>query len=365
MSETIQSESDRPASRDTVLEVRDVEVTYDMARGRARVLNGVSLDVRRGETIAVVGESGSGKSMFASTMMNAVVDPGVVSGEIIYHPPEGEPINLMELNDRQLKRVRWEEIAMVYQGAMNAFNPTQNVRTHFTETFDAHDVDRRDGLERARGIIEDLNLDPDRILDAYQHELSGGEKQRALLALSLVFNPEVLILDEPTAALDLLMQRNILSLLYEIKDEYDLTMVFISHDMPVVSGFADRLAVMYAFNIVELGTAREVVLNPEHPYTRLMLRATLDLSTPVDGTRTIPGDTPDPINVPSGCAFNPRCPIAEDRCQVEDPELRAEEGDDHEVACFYPDAAVDRIPVTLFDDEPPDGGPGADGGDRQ
>jgi len=361
MSETIQSSPDGPATGDTVLEVRDAEVTYDMARGRARVLNNVSLDVERGETIGIVGESGSGKSMFASTMMNAVVDPGVVTGEIIYHPPEGDPINLLELSDRQLKRVRWEEISMVYQGAMNAFNPTQNIRAHFTETFDAHDVDRADGLEQAREIIADLNLDPDRVLDAYQHELSGGEKQRALLALSLVFNPEVLILDEPTAALDLLMQRNILSLLYEIKDEYDLTLVFISHDIPVVSGFADRLAVMYAFNIVELGEARELLLEPEHPYTRLMLRATLDLSTPVDETRTIPGDTPDPINVPSGCPFNPRCPVAEDRCEVEEPELRAEEGGDHEVSCFYPDTAVDRIPISLFEE---DGDEGVEEGDR-
>jgi oligopeptide/dipeptide ABC transporter ATP-binding protein len=335
---------------DTILEMRDVEVTYEMGRGRARVLDGIDLDIRRGETIALVGESGSGKTMLASTMMDAVVDPGVTSGEVLYHPEEGDPINLLELNQRQLKRLRWEEIAMVYQGAMNAFNPTQDIKAHFTETFDAHDIDRQSGLKRARDLLQQLNLDSDRILDSYQHELSGGEKQRALLALSLVFDPEVLILDEPTAALDILMQRNILSILYDLQEMYDLTLVFITHDMPIVSGFADRIAVMYAFQVVELGRARDVLLNPEHPYTRLMLRSTLDLSMPVEATRTIEGQTPDPINVPTGCRFHPRCPAADDRCEVEDPELRGDS--EHEAACFYPDVGRNRIPVTLEEDEP-------------
>lgn len=339
------------SDEDTILEIRNVEVSYEMARGRARVLDGIDLDIQRGETIAFVGESGSGKTMLASTMMDAVVDPGVTTGEVVYHPEDGDPIDLLELNGRQLNRVRWEEISMVYQGAMNAFNPTQDIETHFTETFDAHDVDRKSGRERARDLLRELNLDPDRIFDSYQHELSGGEKQRVLLALSLVFDPEVLILDEPTAALDILMQRNILSILYDIQERYDLTMVFITHDMPVVSGFADRIAVLYAFQVVELGDAREVLLDPEHPYTRLMLRSTLDLSTPVDAVRTIEGKTPDPINVPSGCRFHPRCPAADDRCEVEDPKLRGETGSGHEVACFYPDVGKERIPVSLEEGE--------------
>jgi len=339
------------ADGETVLEVRDVEVTFDMARGRARVLDGIDLDIKRGETLAFVGESGSGKTMLASTLMNAVFDPGVATGEVLYYPEDGEPVDILDLNQRQLNRLRWEEIAMVYQGAMNAFNPTQDIGTHFKETFDAHDVDRQDGLERARDLLRELNLEPQRILDSYQHELSGGEKQRALLALSLVFDPEVLILDEPTAALDLLMQRNILSILYDIQERYDLTLVFITHDLPVVAGFADRLAVMYAFDIVEFGEARDVLLNPDHPYTRLMLRSTLDLTMPLDEARTIEGETPDPINVPQGCPFHPRCPAADDRCEVEEPELRSEQGSDHEVACFYPDIGRERIPVTLEEDE--------------
>lgn len=333
--------------RDTVIEVRDVRVTYEMNRGRARVLNDVSIEIKHEETFGIVGESGCGKSMFASTLMDAVVDPGIVTGEIIYHPKDGEPVNLLDVSERRLNRIRWEEIAIASQEALDAFNPTLSIRKHFEETFDAHDVDRDDGLERAREILEELNLNPERILDSYQHELSGGEKQRSMLALSLVFNPEVLILDEPTAALDLVTQRNILSLLYDLKDEYDLTVVFISHDIPTISGFADRLAVMYAFEFVEIGEAREVLLNPEHPYTRLLLRSTLDLTTPLDEAQTIKGTTPDSINVPEGCPFHPRCPAADDRCSAEEPELRAEEGSDHEVACFYPDVGAERIPVSL------------------
>jgi len=340
------------ADTDPVLEIRDARVTYDKSRGRARVVDDVSFDIRRGETFAIVGESGSGKSTLGSVMMDAVEDPGVVTGEVRYYPEEGaEPINLLELNRRETRRVRWEEIALVSQAATNSFNPTIKIRQHFTDTFDAHDVDRDEGMERARGVLRDLNLEPERILDAHQHELSGGEKQRAMLALSLVFDPEVIILDEPTAGLDLLVQRNILSLLYNIKDDYDLTLVFISHDIPIVSGFADRMAVMYAFEFVESGSARDVLLSPEHPYTRLMAQADLSIDTSADEVAVIDGEPPDPINVPSGCPFHPRCPIADDRCEVEEPELRPEEGSDHQVACFYPDLATDRIPLTLSDSQ--------------
>lgn len=361
MSDIHEPNDDGQSERDTVLDVRDLRVTYEMGRGRARVLDDVDVEIRRGETLGVIGESGSGKSMFAAALLDAVEDPGVVSGEIIYHPPEGDPVDLLDLSARELRRVRWAEIGLVYQGAMNAFNPSLPIRTHFTETFDAHDVDRDAGMAEARETLRNLNLDPGRILDAHQHELSGGERQRVLLALSIVFDPEVIILDEPTAGLDLLVQRYILNRLYEIGESYDVTLIYISHDIPTVAGFAERLAVMYAFEIVEFGTVREVLLSPDHPYTRLMLGATLDLTTPIEDTRHIDGETPDPVNVPAGCPFHPRCPVADDRCEVEEPELRAENGGTHEVACFYPDLATERIPVSL---EEPDVDSWTDGADR-
>lgn len=347
MSQRIQSDAVDSAREDIVLEMKDVEVTYEMERGRARVLDNINVEIERGETFGILGESGCGKTMFGSTLMNAVEEPGVVTGEIIYHPEDGEPVDILDVSDRRLNLIRWEELAMAYQGSGEAFNPSQDMRTHFQETFDAHDVDRDQGIEKAKDLLQTLNLDPERILESHQHELSGGEKQRVLIALSLVFDPEVLILDEPTAALDVLMQRNILSLLHNIKEEYDITLVLITHDIPIAAAFADRIAVMYAFDIVELGDAREVLLNADHPYMRLMAQSTLDLDASIDRVATIEGTTPDPINVPSGCPFHPRCPVSDDRCEIEEPELRAEEGDDHEVACFYPDQATERIPLNI------------------
>lgn len=348
MTISMDASSAESTTRDTVLELRDIRVTYETSRGHATVVDDVSIDIERGETLAIVGESGSGKSTLGSVLIDEVQDPGITTGELLYYPEEGsDPINVLELSERQLRRVRWEEISFVSQAATNSFNPTITIRQHFTETFEAHDVNRAEGLERAREVLEDFNLEPERILDAHQHNLSGGEKQRAMLALSLVFDPEVVILDEPAAGLDLLVQRNILSLLYEIKDEYDLTLVMISHDIPIVAGFADRMAVMYAFQFVEVGQAREVLLSPEHPYTRLMSQSNLSLDKSFDDVMVMDGEPPDPVSVPSGCSFHPRCPISDDRCETEEPELRAEEGGTHEVACFYPDKAVDRIPLSI------------------
>jgi oligopeptide/dipeptide ABC transporter ATP-binding protein len=347
MSETFGTRTAASESEDVVLDITDAEVTFEMARGRARVLDNINLQIERGETFCIIGESGCGKSMFGSSLLNAVDDPGQLSGEITYYPDEGEPINLLELNNRQLRQVRWDEISIVFQGAMNAFNPTHDMRTHFTETLATHNRDPDEGMERARELLEDVNLNPDRILDSYQHELSGGERQRTLLALSLLLEPEVLILDEPTAALDLLMQRKILRLLHDIKEEHDLTLLLISHDIPVIAGFADRVAVMYAFRHIERGDAEDILLNPEHPYTRMLLQSTLSLDVPIEEISTIPGTTPDPVNVPQGCPYHPRCPVSEDRCEEEDPVLQAPEGSNHELACFYPDAARAEIPVSI------------------
>jgi len=350
MQTNARTEGFRQESTDVVLEVTDGRVTFDMARGRSRVVNDVDLSIRRGETLAIVGESGSGKSTLGAMLVDAVQDPGTATGGVHYYPGDGrDPIEILDAGDRTQRQIRWEEISIVSQAATNAFNPTIPIRRHFTDTFVAHDVPREEGLDRAREVLADLDLDPDTILDAHQHELSGGQKQRAQLALSLVLDPEVVILDEPTAGLDLIVQRNFLSLIYEIKEEYNFTLVLISHDMPVVSGLADRIAVMYAFEIVERGEAREILLSPEHPYTRLMTRAHLGAERDTDEVKPIAGDPPDSINVPTGCPFHPRCPVADDRCEVEDPELRGADGRDHEVACFYPTEAVESIPHSVID----------------
>ncbi|WP_266082073.1 ABC transporter ATP-binding protein [Haladaptatus caseinilyticus] len=335
---------------DVVLEVRNASVTFDMERGESRVLNDVNLEIMRDEVLGVVGESGSGKSMFADSLLNAVVDPGEFSGEIIYHPEEGEPVDLHSLAPSELKEVRWEEVSFMVQGAQSAFNPTMTVRSHFWETLNEHDYDIGAGMERAREILTDLHLDADIVLDSYPHELSGGMKQRALIALSLILKPNVLVMDEPTAALDLLMQRSIISLLNRLKEKYGLTMVFITHDLSLVSDIADRLGVMYAFEFIELGKTKDILRRPAHPYTRSLLNSVPNLATVEEEMEAIPGSAPDPVDIPDGCSYHPRCPLADEQCRRANPEMFGL-GNDQGAACFYPDEARERLQLNYLPDD--------------
>ncbi|WP_424005176.1 ABC transporter ATP-binding protein (plasmid) [Haloarcula salina] len=332
-------------AHDTILEMRNTSVTFDMDHGQSRVLDDVDIDIRRNEIFGIVGESGSGKSMLASALLDAVVDPGVLSGEITYHPEDGASQNILEYDKSELKQYRWEEVAMVFQGAMSSFNPVREIRTHFVETLTAHDYDVDEGMERARQLLRDLYLDPDRVLDAYPHELSGGMKQRALIALSLILEPEVLVMDEPTAALDLLMQRSIISLIDRLKERYDLTIVFITHDLPLVADLADRIGVLYAFEFAEIGPTDEILEHASHPYTRLLLKSTPNLESPIEAMRPVEGSAPDPVNVPSGCSFHPRCPLADEQCETTDPEPYTVT-DAHHVDCHHWEESSDAIPMT-------------------
>jgi len=331
---------------ETILEVRDATVTFDMDRGTSTVLDGVSMDIEKNEILGVVGESGSGKSMFASALLNAVVEPGQLSGEVIYHPEDGDPVNLANADREVMKRYRWKEISMVFQGAMSSFNPTQSVGAHFRETIAAHDHDMASGMDHARQLLQDLHLDPARVLGSYPHELSGGMQQRALIALSLVLKPRVLVMDEPTAALDLLMQRSILGLLESLQEEYDLTVVFITHDLPLVAGLADRLAVLYAFEMAEVGPADQMLSAPAHPYTRDLLNAVPNLNTPLDEMAAIEGSAPDPVGGHDGCRYAERCPLATEECRSTDPPF-ATVDDDHSAACYHWEEAREEIPLAL------------------
>jgi oligopeptide/dipeptide ABC transporter ATP-binding protein len=305
-----------------------------MDRGTATVLDDVSLELDRHEILGVVGESGSGKSMLAAAMLDVVEEPGQLTGEVTYYPPDDDPIELVSASQKELSNILWEEISMVFQGAMSSFNPTMDFREHFVETLEAHDYDVTAGVERARELLADLYLDPDRVLDAYPHELSGGMKQRALVALALVLEPEVLVMDEPTAALDLLMQRSIVGLLSELQAKYDLTMVFITHDLPLVTKLADRIGVLYAFEFAEVGVTDEIVADPRHPYTRALLNATPNLEAPLSEMRPIAGSAPDPVAVPAGCPYHERCPLATDECREVKPEMEAA-SETHGVACHH------------------------------
>lgn len=340
---SVQSDSD------VVLELDDVSVTFD--GGESNVLNDVSFTVERGETIGIVGESGSGKSMFASSLLDAVVEPGEVSGEITFYPADREPVTISDLSQSELKeQVRWKELTFVVQSAQSAFNPTMSIRQHFLETFNTHDVDKREGMKDARETCKDLYLNPDQVLGSYPHQLSGGMKQRALLALSVVLDPEVLILDEPTASLDLLMQRAIITLLSDIKEKYDLTIVFVTHNLNLISVIADRLGVMYAFEFVELGPTEEILTRATHPYTRALLNSVPNISSSVETMRGISGKSPSPKQVPSGCSYHTRCPISTESCREEDPPLDPV-GDDHTAACLYSESARDEVPLEIGTEE--------------
>lgn len=334
-------------SNDPIIEARNVSVTYDLEHQEAMVLDDVDVDLRREEVLGVVGESGSGKSMLANTMMDAVQKPGITTGEIRYYPePDADPVHVLELSDEELRSLRWEEISMVFQGALSSFNPTLSIGGHFEETLRAHDYDVEEGMERARQLLSDLYLEPDRILQSYAHELSGGMSQRALIALSLVLEPKVLLMDEPTGALDLLMQRSILSLLEDLKEKYDLTLLFITHDLPLVAGVADRLAILYAFELAEVGPSEQVVRESRHPYTRALLKAVPNLDAPLETMQPIGGTAPNPAHVPDGCHYAPRCPLATEECHTQDPPWY-DVGDEQRSACFHYDEAEDAVPFDV------------------
>ncbi|EMA46848.1 oligopeptide/dipeptide ABC transporter, ATPase subunit [Halococcus morrhuae DSM 1307] len=341
--------SDEHAARDTVIESNGVSVKFGMGRGTSTVLDNASLDIYSGEILGVVGESGSGKSMFASALLDAVVEPGVVSGDITYHNENGDDIDILGLSDEELRRLRWEDISMVFQGAMSSFNPTMRIRGHFKETLKAHDYDVAEGMERAEQLLRDLYLDPERVLASYPHELSGGMSQRALIALSLILEPNLLVMDEPTAALDLLMQRTILQLLEDIQERYDLTIVFITHDLPLVASLADRLAVMYAFHFVEKGPTERIIESPKHPYTRALLRSVPNLDMSLSQMQPVEGSSPDPVNPPAGCSYHPRCPLADKTCQTQDPAFQSV-GENHTAACHHWEDSAETIPLS-FEDE--------------
>jgi oligopeptide/dipeptide ABC transporter ATP-binding protein len=339
------TEPPRQSDKDVIFEARDVSVSFDMEGDESRVLDSVDFDVYRGETLGVVGESGSGKSMFASALLNAVVEPGQVTGDVTYYPEERDPVTVTDLTESELKEeIRWKEMAFVVQSAQSAFNPTMTIRQHYIETLEAHGVGRQEGLERARELCRDLYLNPEQVLPSYPHELSGGMKQRALLALGVILDPEVVVLDEPTAALDLLMQRAIVSLLADIKEKYDLTLVFVTHDLNLISLIADRLAVMYAFEFIEVAPTEQILNDAAHPYTRALLNAVPTISAPISTMTGIPGSTPNPKDVPAGCSYNPRCPIAKEECRIDDPQLDPIH-EEHSAACFYPDEARSEIGI--------------------
>lgn len=318
----------------SVLEVRDLRLEYHSRRGPVQALRGITFDLYEGEILALIGESGCGKSTLGFAMMRLNPGNSRVTGGTVTLIDGEKRREILSLSDGEVRRLRWTDMAMVLQAALNAFNPVLRIEEHFMDTAQAHGLhDRAEVIKRATRLLTAVQLDPNRVLPSYPHELSGGMRQRVLLALGLLMNPKILILDEPTTALDILTQRAIIELLKKLKETFNFTLIFISHDLSLAAELADRVATMYAGQIVELTDVFTTFERPCHPYTVGLIHAVPTLHGELQALRSIPGAPPDLVDPPSGCKFHPRCPHATERCREEEPAV-TEAAPGHFVACL-------------------------------
>jgi peptide/nickel transport system ATP-binding protein len=315
---------------ENIIEVRGLTVDFPLRRGTGRAVNNVDFDIPKGKITAVVGESGSGKSTLASAILRVVSSPGLISaGSVIY---KGKDV--LQYSKEELQKYRWEEVSMVFQAAQNALNPVMTVKEQIIETVQAHtkEMTEEDILTKASKLLEYVRLEPKRVLGSYPHELSGGMKQRVMIAFALLMDPELVILDEPTTALDVITQDYIFDILAQIHKDLGITMMLNTHDIGVVAKVADRIGVMYAGHIVEVGDIYTIFENSDHPYTTGLMNAAPSLIEELKDKDPIKGSPPDIFNLPTGCPFNPRCNDARDICFKEKP-TSVRRGDDHIVSC--------------------------------
>ena len=314
----------------TVLSVRDLEVAYKTQAGPIPAVRGVDLDIEKGEVLGLAGESGCGKSTIVNAILRLLPAGTTVSGEVLLN---GE--NVLAMKPGRMRAVRWTEASVIFQGAMHALNPVQRIGDQLAEAIIIHgQAGEREAMVRVGALLEQVGLPPRRLKD-YPHELSGGQKQRVMIAMALACNPSLIIADEPTTALDVMVQAQVLRLLNDLQRELGLAMLFITHDLSVLVEVCDRLAIMYAGRIIEEGLSQEVFEQPAHPYT-----AALAAAFPAIGDMRfrrkpsgLGGDPPQPDAVPSGCSFHPRCPVAFEPCPDTIPELYPS-GEGRRAACL-------------------------------
>jgi peptide/nickel transport system ATP-binding protein len=328
-------------NNESVLKVEDVSVEYKTRRGNVLATNRVSFDLRQGEALALIGESGSGKTTLALAIVRMLASSARITKGRIHYTRDGVTRNVLELSDKELRAFRWHDCAMVFQGAQNAFNPVLRIRDQFADTARAHGYSDKNWIrERTLELLKLVRLDPERVYNSYPHELSGGMRQRTLLALGVMLDPQVVILDEPTTALDILTQRAVIEVLKEMQQRLNFSIIFISHDLALAAEMADRVATMYAGEIIETGSVDQIFYECLHPYTLGLLRSVPKLSHGQDELVSIPGNPPNLIDPPSGCKFHPRCIFATDRCKVESPPL-AHYGDGHMAACWHTENVIE------------------------
>jgi oligopeptide/dipeptide ABC transporter ATP-binding protein len=315
-----------------LLQVRGLQTWFDTPAGMARVLDGLDLDIGRGEILGLVGESGSGKSVTAYSIMRLLRPPGrIVGGEVLL---EGR--DLLALPERRMREVRGKEISMIFQDPRGFLDPVARVGAVLNEIYRTHEhASRREAKERALELLRAVGLPaPARVYRSYPHELSGGMAQRAMIALALACSPKLLIADEPTTALDVTIQIQIVRLLADLRERLGLTILLITHNLSVVAEVCDRVEVMYAGEIVERAPALEVFERPRHPYTVGLLGARPRIGSVEERLSDIPGRVPDLLALPPGCRFHPRCYLGDERCRREAPDLRTV-ATDHRSRCHY------------------------------
>jgi oligopeptide/dipeptide ABC transporter ATP-binding protein len=305
----------------SLLEVTNLRTVFHTERGTARAVDGVSFSVSAGEALGIVGESGCGKSVTSLSILRLIATP---PGEIM----EGSSVRLkgrelLSLTEKQMREVRGNDIAMIFQEPMTSLNPVHKVGEQVAEAIRVHrKVERREAWGRAVEMLRLVGIPaPDQRAHDYPHQLSGGQRQRVMIAIALSCDPDLLIADEPTTALDVTIQAQILDLLAELRERLGMALMLITHDLGVVAGVCDRVVVMYAGRIVEEGPVASVFANPRHPYTQGLLRAIPRLDAPEARLAVIPGQVPSPADWPSGCRFHPRCPFAWDDCRAAEPDL--------------------------------------------
>lgn len=312
-----------------VLSVKDLRMYYSTMAGEVKAVDGLSFDVNESEVLGIVGESGCGKSSLAQTLMKLLpTNARIVSGQVVVEGSDIVPISDSEVR----RRIRWSKIAMIPQGAMNAMNPVFKVGDQIVEAITAHtDDSKSEAQKKTAKLLELVGIDPARAR-YYPHEFSGGMKQRSMIAMSLALSPVILIADEPTTALDVIVQAGIISLLLQIKKELGTAIILISHDLALVAQMSDSVAIMYAGKFSEYGSARDVYKVPLHPYTLGLLGAFADITKPKEALTSVPGSPPDLVIPPSGCRFHPRCPYAKQICSDQEPAFE-EAFRGHFVAC--------------------------------
>ena len=336
-------------SPDILLSVRGLCVDYGLGEDAVHAVVDADLELRRGEVLGLAGESGSGKSTLAYAITRLLRPPGVITAGSAYF---GSSVNLLSAGQRELRGLRWNEIAVVLQSSMNALNPVLSIGTQFSDVLRAHrpDMSRADRRARSGQLLEMVGIPADR-LSSYPHELSGGMRQRVMIAMALALEPRIIIMDEPTTALDVVTQREILEELMALRERLDFAVLFITHDLSLLVEVADSIAVMYAGRLVERASARGLFSAPRHPYSLGLLSSFPPLHGPHRHMTGIPGSPPDLRSLPGGCVFHPRCKYVMDRCLTESPPLVRLSGAGRLAACWLQDG-VTAAPPELAAPEP-------------